>query len=324
MATANETKLKYLQLAQNNGQQNIYNTEKAKSIANANAVLAQKYGTNAVYNSSKGFYDYGNAKANYNAENDPVLYAQYQKAISDYQNADSAAQQYQALQNEKNQSLQNQAYLQQMGQKYMNNNMQAQGLNNSGASETANAQLRNAYANNVGTINSNYATNVNDLYKQYADTKAQSQSNLDNSLLEYKQQALTNRQNQAEQRISEATSLSDLESRYSPYKDVENDYLRQTYQDKYNELASEELKTKFDISSDDEGIDSRNLVLKTNATSVQRKVAEKAAEDPHNGDLVQLNSGWGDKYYVYFNGKWYKTNKEAYTTYNYNNVNNNG
>lgn len=319
MSTANETKLKYLQLAQNNGQQNLYNQEKAKAIANANSVLAQKYGTNATYDANKGFYDYGNAQPNYNMNNELGLYAQYQKAINDYQNADSTLQQYQTLQNDKNQALQNQAYLQQMGQKYMNNNMQAQGLNNSGATETAYTQLRNAYANNVGNINSNYATNVNDLYKQYANTKAQSQNNLDNSLLEYKQQALNDRQNQAEQRISEATSTADLESRYSPYKDVENDYLKQSYQDKYNELVLEEFKSKFSVSSEDTGIESSVLISRIDANNKNLSEANKRNRENQVINVQKAKNGYvtkvNGKFYVYSNGKWYKTNRDVYNAY---------
>lgn len=323
MATPNDLVLKWYQKAQNSGQQSIYDQEKAKALANANSILAQKYGQGATYDPNKGFYDYGNAQNGYNMNNDPISFAQYQKALSDMQAADAASQQAQLTNANRGQQLQNQAYLQQVGQKYINNNMQAQGLNNSGASETAYAQLRNAYANNVNSINNNYNTNMADLYKQYAQNKQTSQSNLDNSILEYQQAVLENRQNEAVQRIGEATSVEDLEQRYSPYKNVENDYLRQAYQDKYNELQSvanqQKLTAQYGVSNTDQGLDITTLKTSDfkfsgykNSNSTQgnlpaylnKMVSANLIQD---GDVINVNVGSGKRSnYVYNNGKLYK------------------
>ena len=327
MATPNDLVLKWYQKAQNSGQQSIYDQEKAKALANANSILAQKYGQGATYDPNKGFYDYGNAQNGYNMNNDPISFAQYQKALSDMQAADAAAQQAQLTNANRGQQLQNQAYLQQVGQKYINNNMQAQGLNNSGASETAYAQLRNAYANNVNSINNNYNTNMTDLYKQYAQNKQTSQSNLDNSILEYQQAALENRQNEAAQRIGEATSIEDLEQRYSPYKNVENDYLRQAYQDKYNELNpngnQKQLIAKYGVSSDDTGLDAATLKSTDfkfsgykNTSKLQNNLPKYINEAINNnlinnGDVINVNVGTGKREnYVYQNGKLYKADND--------------
>ena len=337
MSTTKDLQKKYLQMAQNNqaGTNNYLNAQKNSSLQQASNVLAQKY-SNANVNPNQSFYSYGNAtQPGYNPENDKYLSAQYNKAMTDYQN-------YANAQNQANQAALQQQYAQnqaalmyQQGQKYGQSQLEAAGLGKTGMSETSQAGLMNTYANVVNQANRDYATNMNQMYQDLASANRQSAQNLDAQLEAYEQQ----KESKAEQTVQQQYNIlanainsiddPDLLAKYmETYKNVADPNLQMQYDYKQKLLKDykdeQELIEKLGAYGVTAETESYNLAdLKpsmftfigsnkedSNQAKVIKYLAEYGSEIP-DGTVVDINNRSGKSTWVIYNGKMYKTNRKG-------------
>lgn len=235
----NQIKNKYLQQAQNKqaGANPYINNQKQDAQTIAQNVLAQKYGSNAQFDPNKGFYDYGNAKANYNPNQDLELSARYNKAMKDYNNLSQANQQLQNY-NQQLQDQNRQASLQyQQSQKYNPSQLQAVGLGNTGYAESSQAGLLNTYSNILASNRQNYAQNVNDMYKSLADATQESNINLAEQINQIKQLDKENQESNMLQLMQSATSQQQLDEIYNEFG-TDNENITNAYKILSNQLAS--------------------------------------------------------------------------------------
>lgn len=296
MATTQDLKNKYLQMAQNSqaGTDPYLDSQKNNAINQAMTVLGQKY-NNPTFNPYQGFYQYGQAKEGYNASLDPELQARYNKAIADYSNYQQASAQANAY-NQQRQFSQDQASLMyQQGQKYAPGQLQAAGLGNTGLAETSQVGLMNAYQNVLGQANRDYSNNMGHLYSELAQANRESTQNLDEQLTKIYQNAAQNN-NFTDGTIDQTENEIETAVKYGAKK---------------NGLvydSSSILNAKFGKGTPDQN---------KHIERISQLMAENKFK---NGDTISLNVGTGkrsnSKVYVYYNGKLYETNLK-YSDANY-------
>ena len=276
--------------------QNYYNNQRADIAQQMTSLLQKKYGANNTYDINKGFNQGGmyNPVANYNTENQDYL--EYQKLMRDYQNAGNAQAQYQAILTNQAKDSAIQGTAKEISEKYINEQLKAQGLANQGISESSKVGIANQYASAISNIKTNASNNIADLYSKYSNAQSENQIAHDESVYNLKQEEQKKAEEQAQadeeknynnfaSMLELADSINDLnfiKEKYSQY--LENPVDQKLYnmlenEIYYNELVKLDSKLAEELYNAGNFEQIKNEVLNRQKQNATGNNSEDEAED---------------------------------------------
>lgn len=224
--------------------------------------------------------------------------------------------------------------------KYLPQQLAKQGMGTSGMAGSYYLEAQNDFQNTSANINSAYQQQQQELQNVYdtsvLDKQAEEQATwgryvsggIDDMITQYTQDdGIVDEEEMGKisaylEQYKDRIGTQDYDMNLATLADYQNRLTEYTAQQEATQAERVQLNRDFAVSMDDDGIDVKTLSPSTFGYRGSNKVDSdqythvlniiNAAENKLlvNGDVVDMNFGSGKDYYVFYNDKFYKTNKK--------------
>lgn len=221
--------------------------------------------------------------------------------------------------------------------KYLPQQLAKQGMGTSGMAGSYYLEAQKDFQNTSANINNMYQQHQNELTNTYDTTMLEQEQakqqewgryvsgGIDDMVTQYTQDdGKVDEEEMGKisaylEQYKDRIGTQDYEMNLATLADYQNRLTEYNAQQEAMQEEKVKLNREFAVSMDDDGLDAKTLTPATfgsdKVDSKQYKYVLKilkAAEKELlvNGDVVDMNFGIGKDYYVFYNGKFYKTNKK--------------
>ena len=224
--------------------------------------------------------------------------------------------------------------------KYLPQQLAKQGMGTSGMAGSYYLEAQKDFQNTTANINRAYQQQQQELQNVYdttlLDKQAEEQATwgryvsggIDDMIMQYTQDdGIVDEEEMAKVReyldqYRDRIGAQDYEMNLATLADYQKRLAEHTAQQEATQAERVQLNREFGVSMNDEGLDAKTLTPATFSYRGSDKVDSdqynhvlniiNAAEKRLlvNGDVVDMNFGHGKDYYVFYNGKFYKTTKK--------------
>lgn len=224
--------------------------------------------------------------------------------------------------------------------KYLPQQLAKQGMGTSGMAGSYYLEAQNDFQNTSANINSAYQQQQQELQNVYdtslLDKQAEEQATwgryvsggIDDMIMQYTQDdGVVDEEEMAKVReyldqYKDRIGTQDYDMNLATLADYQKRLTEHTAQQEATQAERVQLNREFAVSMNDDGLDAKTLTPATFGYKGSNKVDSEqynhvlniinAAEKRLlvNGDVVDMNFGSGKDYYVFYNGKFYKTTKK--------------
>lgn len=221
--------------------------------------------------------------------------------------------------------------------KYLPQQLAKQGMGTSGMAGSYYLEAQKDFQNTSANINNMYQQHQNELTNTYDTTMLEQEQakqqewgryvsgGIDDMVTQYTQDdGKVDEEEMGKisaylEQYKDRIGTQDYDMNLATLADYQNRLTEYNAQQEAMQEEKVKLNREFAVSMDDDGLDAKTLTPATfgsdKVDSKQYKYVLKilkAAEKELlvNGDVVDMNFGIGKDYYVFYNGKFYKTNKK--------------
>ena len=218
-----------------------------------------------------------------------------------------------------------QANIKENSLKYAQAALKAQGIEGQGVGGSVMAGINNQYGSNVAAIENTKNEQQNAILNAYKDAANIARGNVENSVLEHEQNARNDSFALASELMNNGSSYDRVIELYGDkLSNEQKAVLQETYKNAggidnewltSHNVTSEGFTTYEDMVNSELRTENIDYTIKDVANEAKILI-DQYTTGRQNGDCVRLEHEGGGStnglYMIYYNGKWYKTNKSQY------------